>query len=153
MFGLGVGELSLVALVLIVVVGPKHLPKLMGNVGKVLRQVRRATDDLKNSIGYEDVMREIDVRKDIYRNPAPQKPKTAQHGAANYRMTAADRENEYPTEGVDRAHQKRVDREAEEQPEPRQPQGEAAPVTKASGSNGERDSDSEGSKGSEDDAS
>ena len=114
MFGLGVGELSIVALVLIVVVGPKHLPKLMANVGKVLKQVRRATEDLKSSIGYDDVMRSVDVRKEIYRKPVPKKPKAAQHGAANYRMTAADRENEYPTEGVDQAYQKRLEREAEE---------------------------------------
>ncbi len=116
MFGLGMGELAIVAVVLIVVVGPKHLPKLMSNMGRVLRGLRRATEDLKSTIGYKEMIRAVDIRKDISLDSALKKKSTPSHGAAAYRMTSADREQEYPTAGVD-AHFAKLKAEADSPPE------------------------------------
>ena len=101
MFGLGLGELGLVAVVLIVVVGPKLLPKLMNNFGRTLRGLRRATEDLKSTIGYNDMMRAVDMRKDLSLKTPPKKAARVDHGAAQYQLTAADKEREHPIGGVD----------------------------------------------------
>jgi Sec-independent protein translocase protein TatA len=102
----------MVAVVLIVVVGPKHLPKLMNNIGKTLRGLRRATDDLKSTIGYSDMMRAVDMRKDLSLKTPPKKAARVDHGAAQYHLTAADKEREHPTGGVD-AHFAKLSEEQE----------------------------------------
>ena len=102
-FGLGIGELALFAVVLIVFVGPKHLPKLMKTVGSTLRTVRGATEELKRTVGYNDLMRAADVRRGLKQSlSAPVKPLTPAGGSASYKLTMAEREREHPFEGIDR---------------------------------------------------
>ena len=91
MFGIGVGEMFVIAVVLLIVVGPKELPKLMKTVGKGMRDVRRAADDLRRSTGIDDLMRDEDLR-----HPLRDKPP--------YRLSPSDLERESPREGVDVAH-------------------------------------------------
>ncbi|MEZ5828858.1 MAG: Sec-independent protein translocase protein TatB [Hyphomicrobiales bacterium] len=66
MLDIGWSELLVVAVVAIVVVGPKDLPKMMRTVGFYVGKVRRAASDFQRQ--FEDAMRESeaeDVRKNI----------------------------------------------------------------------------------------
>lgn len=53
MFGLSMTELLVVLAVALLVIGPKQLPQLAKTLGKTLRDVRRATDDLRDTFERE----------------------------------------------------------------------------------------------------
>ena len=65
MFGLGFGELLVVVIVGIVVVGPRDLPRLMRQLGQWAAKARRMAADLRAQSGIDDVLREGDLRRDI----------------------------------------------------------------------------------------
>lgn len=48
MFGIGPEELALVALLALLVLGPDRLPKVMRDMGRVVGDLRRTSDELKN---------------------------------------------------------------------------------------------------------
>jgi sec-independent protein translocase protein TatB len=52
-FGLGVGEILLVLIVVLVVFGPTKLPDLARTMGKAMAEFRRASRDLKETFEYE----------------------------------------------------------------------------------------------------
>ena len=62
MFSLGFGEIVIICLILIVVVGPERLPSVMKNVGKTMRTVRQASRDLRETVGLDELMREDVLR-------------------------------------------------------------------------------------------
>jgi sec-independent protein translocase protein TatB len=72
MFNLGFGEILIICAVLIIVVGPERLPTLMKTVGKTLRTVRQASQEIKATVGLDELMRE-----DITRPLPPPKPRLA----------------------------------------------------------------------------
>jgi sec-independent protein translocase protein TatB len=88
MFGIGFGEMLIIAVILLIAVGPKQLPSLMKTVGKGMRDVRRAAEDLRRSTGIDELMRDEDLRNPL-REPPPRS------------LTAAELERETPREGVD----------------------------------------------------
>lgn len=57
MFDLSIGKLLVLAVIAIVVFGPDQLPKVAGQVGRTLRELRRmaegATQDLREGLGPE----------------------------------------------------------------------------------------------------
>ncbi|MBL8603356.1 MAG: twin-arginine translocase TatA/TatE family subunit [Myxococcales bacterium] len=59
MFGIGVPELVLIALVALVVVGPKNLPATLRAVGRAIREFQRATRELRREAGFDDVVDEV----------------------------------------------------------------------------------------------
>lgn len=68
MFGLSFWEIGLVMLVALVVLGPKRLPELAKTLGKGLRELRRASTDLRSAIEQplEEVRRPLqDMRDDL----------------------------------------------------------------------------------------
>ena len=72
MFGIGFFEIVIIAVALLVLVGPKKLPDLMRQAGKLFVQVRRTTNDVRSTIDQvikeaEDDLRqkEIDDLKNI----------------------------------------------------------------------------------------
>lgn len=69
MFGIGFGEFVIIALVLIVAVGPDKLPALMKTVGRTLRQVKKTSEDLRRSTGIDELMRE-----NLWEEPRPASP-------------------------------------------------------------------------------
>lgn len=50
MFGIGMQELAIILAVALIFVGPKKLPELARQLAKGVRELRRASDDLKSSI-------------------------------------------------------------------------------------------------------
>lgn len=53
MFGLGPGELALIIIAGLVIFGPERLPQVAQEAGRVLRQLRRMADDVRNDITEE----------------------------------------------------------------------------------------------------
>ncbi|MET0340418.1 MAG: Sec-independent protein translocase protein TatB [Polyangiales bacterium] len=95
MFGIGFGEMLIIGVVLLIAVGPRQLPAMMKTLGKTIREVRRAADDLRRSTGIDELLRDEDLRnplRDLEKPP--------------YQLTPADRERETPREGVDIVHQR-----------------------------------------------
>lgn len=58
MFGLGGFELVVIVIVLLLVLGPDRLPPFMKAAGKVVRQFKQASRDLRETSGIDDLMRE-----------------------------------------------------------------------------------------------
>ena len=59
MFDIGWSELLVIAVVAIIVVGPKDLPKLMRSIGHYAGKLRRAASDFQRQ--FEQAMRESEV--------------------------------------------------------------------------------------------
>ena len=71
MFDVGGGELVLILLVILLLFGPKKLPELARSVGKGIRTMRRAQEDLTQQI--RDISSDVsapvtEVRDDIKKN-------------------------------------------------------------------------------------
>jgi sec-independent protein translocase protein TatB len=99
MFGIGFGEMLIIAVVLLIAVGPKQLPMLMKTVGKGMREVRRASNELRKSTGIDELLRDEEIRN-------PLKPSTP---PPRYALRPSDRERENPREGIDTAHARTQD--------------------------------------------
>jgi sec-independent protein translocase protein TatB len=50
MFNLGLSEMILIAIIALIFIGPKQLPEIARTVGRMLNELKRATDDLTSSI-------------------------------------------------------------------------------------------------------
>lgn len=104
MFGIGFGELAVIAVVLLIAVGPGKMPSLFKAVGKGLREFRRATRELRDATGIDELLRDDDLRRPLRPVPraAPQPPPAPRRRGLNEEERAA----ETPEEGVDLAHAK-----------------------------------------------
>jgi sec-independent protein translocase protein TatA len=71
MFGIGPTELAFFLVIVLLVVGPEKLPTFMRAVGRGVRQVKNASRDFKDAIGFDDLMREGDP----FRAPPIRAPK------------------------------------------------------------------------------
>jgi sec-independent protein translocase protein TatB len=56
-FGFSFSELLVVAVVALIVMGPKDLPKMLHRLGRLAGQVRRAAADLRANSGIDDALR------------------------------------------------------------------------------------------------
>lgn len=54
MFGIGTAEILIILCIALVVLGPKELPKVARTVGRGIRELQRARDDLRKNIEFED---------------------------------------------------------------------------------------------------
>jgi sec-independent protein translocase protein TatB len=52
-FNLGVGELTLILVVALLVLGPKRLPELARGLGKFIREFRKQTDEVRTVVERE----------------------------------------------------------------------------------------------------
>lgn len=64
MFNIGSGEIALIAVVALLVLGPTRLPELARGIGKFVREFRRQTDEVRGV-----------VEREFYRMDAPPPPK------------------------------------------------------------------------------
>ncbi len=66
MFDLGWSKLIIIAMLAIVVVGPKDLPALLRTIGKFIGQIRRQADEFRQQ--FNDAMKDTEldqIRKDV----------------------------------------------------------------------------------------
>lgn len=59
MFGIGVPELILIAIVALVVVGPRNLPGTLRAIGAAIREFRKVSRDLREQAGFDEVVDEV----------------------------------------------------------------------------------------------
>src|SRR5215471_12514715 len=57
MFNLGMGEITVILLLALIFLGPSKLPELATGLGRLIRQIRKATADVKNEIVLDDSFR------------------------------------------------------------------------------------------------
>ena len=53
MFGIGTSEILIILLLALLVLGPKEIPRIARTLGRGLREIERAKDELKESIEFE----------------------------------------------------------------------------------------------------
>jgi sec-independent protein translocase protein TatB len=56
-FNLGFGEIAVVLVVALIFLGPKMLPEIATGLGKVIREIRKATADIRQDIELDDMIR------------------------------------------------------------------------------------------------
>ena len=122
MFGIGFEEFFIIAIVLLLAVGPDKMPTLLKAVGKGVREFRRATRELKSSVGLDELMKDEDLRelRNLSRGglTAPDRKYTPPV-PARYELTDADYKKEQPPEGVDlRFLAEHSSKEDDEEPAP-----------------------------------
>jgi TatA/E family protein of Tat protein translocase len=57
MFNLGMGEITVILVLILLFVGPKKLPEMAAGLGRAIRQIRKTTADVKNEIVLDDTFR------------------------------------------------------------------------------------------------
>jgi TatA/E family protein of Tat protein translocase len=97
MFGIGSGELLVIAIILLIAVGPDRMPTMMKAGGRALREFRKASQDLRRTVGIDELLRDDPP-------PRPVPPKEAPLPA----VQNAETDTEFPSEGVDTAFAKKV---------------------------------------------
>lgn len=65
MFGLSFGELVLLIIVAIVVVGPRNLPSMMRTAGQWVSRIRRMSTDLRAQSGIDQLLRDEGLERDL----------------------------------------------------------------------------------------
>jgi sec-independent protein translocase protein TatB len=70
MFGIGMPEMLLILAVALIVIGPKKLPDLAKSLGRAMGEFKKATSEIKESIGVDADFKEAketftDIQKDI----------------------------------------------------------------------------------------
>jgi Sec-independent protein translocase protein TatA len=56
-FNLGMGEITVILLLALIFIGPKKLPDLAAGLGKLIKEIRKATSDVKNEISLDETFR------------------------------------------------------------------------------------------------
>ena len=108
MLGLSFGELLIIAIVGVIVVGPRNLPTMLRTAGRWVGKARRFANELREQSGFEDLteIQQLRAELDEFRALASGsitadalKPK-ATHKPQEMQVVP-DRAREYPTIGCD----------------------------------------------------
>ena len=137
MFGIGFGEIVIILIVVLIAVGPEKMPTFMKAIGRGLREFRRATRELRSSVGIDELLRDEDLRD--LRRPIDLNRKPAQPKRPDYELTDEDAEMEFPSEGTDvafmKAHppeEKKAEGDAEKKVDEGEEAKTAEPILKGS---------------------
>ncbi|MEO7092483.1 MAG: Sec-independent protein translocase protein TatB [Polyangiales bacterium] len=103
--GLSFGEIVVLAVIALVVIGPKDLPRLLRSAGKMIGQAKRAISDVKREAGLDEVLRgdfqDLERLADHIEDMGPYRG----DDPANHRLGAGEAEafraREYPVIGAD----------------------------------------------------
>ena len=63
MFGIGFGEMVVIAVLLLIAVGPDKLPTMVKTVAKTYRQFRRTANEIRASTGIDDLLRDEELKE------------------------------------------------------------------------------------------
>jgi len=57
--GLGYSEILLILIVVLVVIGPRKLPEILRTMGKLMRELRKASDELRRELLFSDEINSV----------------------------------------------------------------------------------------------
>lgn len=77
MLNVGAGEITVILVVALLLLGPKRLPELARAIGKFMREFRRQTDEVRTTLESEFYKMDQDVMREP---PKPQGPAPIPHG-------------------------------------------------------------------------
>jgi TatA/E family protein of Tat protein translocase len=86
MFGIGMPEMILILAIALIVMGPKKLPDLARSLGRAMREFRKATNELKETMQIDSDLTDVkkafdgiqtDVREAVDLKPEPQREAAA----------------------------------------------------------------------------
>ena len=63
MFGIGTTEILIVLVIALLLLGPKEIPKIARTIGRGIRELERAKDELKQTIEFEADKEEMPDKK------------------------------------------------------------------------------------------
>jgi sec-independent protein translocase protein TatB len=94
-FNLGMSEIVVILVVALVFLGPKKLPELASGLGKMIRELRKATSDIKNEIQLDETISKPleDLREAMTLHPEELKRRDLER-AARLAREKAEREEE-----------------------------------------------------------
>ena len=105
MFGLSFGEVVLLMILAIVVVGPRNLPQMMRGLGRTVTRVRKMTLELREQSGIDEILRAEGIEKEVadLRRLATGRILDVDYYEDEVKRPAAlpPRSREYPVNGVD----------------------------------------------------
>jgi sec-independent protein translocase protein TatB len=73
MFGLGLVEIFIIAVVALVFIGPQQLPSAMGQVAKFFVQIRRVANEMKST--FNSAIEKAEQQERENKSPAKEKPR------------------------------------------------------------------------------
>tara|TARA_Y100000588_G_scaffold341716_1_gene385953 strand:- start:39 stop:590 length:552 start_codon:yes stop_codon:yes gene_type:complete len=82
MFGMSMAEIAVILVLALVILGPEKLPDLARTLGKTIREIRRAGNQIRDAIMFEDEMR--DYRKNNRSIARTNTPPSAGYVAKEY---------------------------------------------------------------------
>jgi TatA/E family protein of Tat protein translocase len=59
MFGIGMPEMLLILAIALIVIGPKRLPDLARSLGRAMREFKKATNELKETLSVDDELSDV----------------------------------------------------------------------------------------------
>ncbi|HML94588.1 MAG TPA: Sec-independent protein translocase protein TatB [Thermodesulfobacteriota bacterium] len=68
MFGIGTSEILIILVIALLVLGPKEIPKIARTLGRGMRELERAKNELKSSIEFE--INEEDAKQELAKREA-----------------------------------------------------------------------------------
>ena len=75
MFGFSVGEVLLLAVIALVVIGPKQLPEFARQIGRLLNEIKRSTSDFAEEMKQQTRI-DLELDKKKPEEPEPKKDET-----------------------------------------------------------------------------
>jgi len=72
MFGIGTGELLLLLIIALVVLGPERMPRMARDIGRVVGELRRTSDELRDEFMNADKL--INKAADVAASQPPSQP-------------------------------------------------------------------------------
>ena len=68
MFGIGTSEILIILVIALLVLGPKEIPKIARTLGRGMRELERAKNELKSAIEFE--INEEDAKQELAKKEA-----------------------------------------------------------------------------------
>lgn len=98
MFGIGMPELILILAIALMVIGPKKLPDLAKSLGRAMREFKKATSELKDSLELDSEVKEVratfdEIKSGITDTAEEEKTETGSDSRPNRQV--ADLEKDY----------------------------------------------------------